>query len=102
MADEPVVRVEWQGPLALAEVLKLDGADDYGIYQIIGIHLVFGPSSLLYVGSAANQTFKRRFTQHQDDGLTAENEVSLRIGRIATRDRPVRRRVIERVGAATH
>lgn len=33
------VRIEWEGPLSIEEILRLhDQNDDYGLYQIYGPH----------------------------------------------------------------
>ena len=45
------VRIEWEGPFSIEEVLELnDGNKDYGLYQIYGHHIVYGKDSLLYIG----------------------------------------------------
>jgi hypothetical protein len=51
------VRVQWENPVGLDVVLKLSGDNDYGPYQIYSHHVVFGPSALVYIGMAAEQTF---------------------------------------------
>ena len=86
--EERLVRVVWEGPFTPDEVLKRESPDDRGVYQNIGVHLVFGPGSLLYVGSASKQTFAQRFQQHIKNGLESESEIQIRLGTIATGDRP--------------
>lgn len=81
------VRVEWEGPFSIEEVLKLnDQNDDYGLYQIYGRHIIFGANSLLYIGKAEGLTFSQRFNQHCLEWLLEEEGVSIRVGRIASKD----------------
>lgn len=85
---ERLVHVAWEGPFTPQEVLALTGPEHHGIYQTIGVHLVFGPNSLLYIGSTFDQTFARRFKQHLADGLEHESEILVRVGTIVASDRP--------------
>ena len=81
------VRVEWEGPFSIEEVLRLnDQNDDYGLYQIYGHHIIFGTNSLLYIGKAEALTFSQRFNQHRLEWLLEEEGVSIRVGRIASAD----------------
>ena len=59
----------------------LGGNEDYGLYQILGFHPVFGNNSLLYVGMARDQDFKTRFGQHED-WLKNEWDVHVYVGKI--------------------
>ena len=80
------VTIEWEGSFCLDYVIdELNGRDDYGLYQIYGHHLVYGADSLLYIGKAEGMTFSQRFGQHAE-GLLEEEDVSIRIGRIASED----------------
>ena len=63
-----------------------DEEDDCGLYQIYGHHVVFGDSSLLYIGMTTS-TFRRRFIDgpaphsvwlEEDE----QEEVSVYVGRI--------------------
>ena len=81
------VRVEWEGPFSIEEVLELNHSeDDYGLYQIYGRHILFGADSLLYIGKAEGVTFKQRFNQHcfgkNEKWLLEEEGVSIHVGRI--------------------
>lgn len=77
--EERLVRVEWEGPLTLDQALNKKGDNDYGLYQVYGHHVVFGFNSLLYVGSAREQTFGTRLNNR----FYLVNEVTIRLGRIA-------------------
>ncbi len=87
-SEEDLIHVVWEGPFTPDEVRRREAPDDRGIYQTIGVHLVFGPGSLLYVGSTAKQTFAQRFQQHIKNGLESESEIQIRLGTIAAGDRP--------------
>ena len=70
------VRVEWEGPFCLDYVIEeLNRKDDYGLYQIYGTHIVYGASSLLYIGKAEGLTFSQRFSQHRSEWLSDWREV---------------------------
>jgi hypothetical protein len=81
---------EWSGPFTRDEVIErmrhagtaplYDDGEDYGLYQIYGTHILFGPESLLYVGKATEQTFSQRFRQHRA-WLDAEAPVHVYLGR---------------------
>ncbi len=79
------VRVQWENPVGLDVVLKLSG-DNAGLYQIYSHHVVFGPSALVYIGMAAEQTFGVRFKQHEAYWLSEENDVEIRVGRLWSGD----------------
>lgn len=81
------VRIEWEGPFSVQDVLKLsDKEQDYGLYQIYGRHVIFGFGSLLYIGMARDQTLAARFRQHQAEWLSNEEAVTVRVGRIVSED----------------
>ena len=91
MTTESTMRalsVRWQR-CSLEEGLKLDGEEDYGLYQIHGYHPVYGSDTacLLYVGKAAAQTFAARLQQHMQAWLEIESGLhpglfSIRVGRV--------------------
>lgn len=58
-----IIEIEWDGPLTMTDVSKLDQAWDCGLYQIYGTHNIFGPDSLLYIGKAP-ESFARRIPEH--------------------------------------
>lgn len=81
-----LLRIEWEGPLLIDAVLAVAGEHDYGLYQIYSQHIVFGPDALVYLGKAQEQTFAARFQQHWQDWLKWENDVTIRLGRLAPSD----------------
>jgi len=81
MPNERPLRVRWQLPCARADVAKKSGDDDYGMYQIYGHHVVFGPGALLYIGIAVDRPFAARFSEHAS-WLDSESDVLVRLGRI--------------------
>ena len=96
------IRVEWEGPLTVDEVLKLgDRNRDFGLYQIYGRHIIFGLDSLLYIGST-NKTFSQRLKNGHVGWLEDEESVFIHIGRINRQDQEVdRREVIKDTEALT-
>lgn len=81
------IRIRWEGPFSVQQVLELnDKDDDYGLYQIYGRHVIFGAGVLLYLGRAREQTFGVRFRQHVKEWLAQEEGVSIRVGRIPRED----------------
>jgi hypothetical protein len=66
-----VIEIKWEGPYTLEEVRSPDPnktlKDHGGLYQIYGIHPLFGADSLLYIGKAGEQKFYQRVHQ-QDKG----------------------------------
>jgi hypothetical protein len=83
------VRIEWSGPFTLGQVKKEfndknDQELDYGLYQIYGHHLIYGPHVLLYIGRAVDQTFSNRFNKHK--WLSEENNIQIRLGRLCAED----------------
>jgi hypothetical protein len=80
--SQRLIPIQWEGPMTLDDALKKSSnKDDYGIYQITGDHVVFGPGSLLYVGRARDQPFATRFAQHAE-WLRHESGIAVRLGRI--------------------
>jgi hypothetical protein len=75
------VRVRWFGPYSVDAVQARKGASDdrYGLYQIYGNHVVFGPGALLYVGMARDQTYAKRFSQHHS-WLKHEQKPAIHLG----------------------
>lgn len=59
--------------------------EDSGIYQVHGAHVVFGLNSLLYIGRAVEQSFGKRFKDHEK-WLADECGVMVRVGRISKGD----------------
>ena len=79
-----IVRIEWEGPFSIEEVLELDDRNkDYGLYQIYGHHIVYGKDSLLYIGQPGN-TFSQRFNEHLV-WLEEEEGVFIYVGRCERR-----------------
>ena len=97
--EEYEIRIEWEGPLKLREVIEKksdagkhpdwDG-DDYGLYQIYGRHILYGTNTLLYVGLATEQTFSQRLLEHSREWLESDQDDRDReiyLGRIYHRGR---------------
>ena len=80
------IHVFWEGPLEFPEINSLSNNKDYGVYQIYGLHPIYGDSVLLYIGKAVAQSFSTRLLQHEwfRDGHK-EDELKVYIGRLAGR-----------------
>ncbi len=85
MPEIKLLRIEWEGPLSIDALRSKTGEDDYGLYQIYAHHVVFGAGALVCIGKAQEQTFAARFAQHEE-WLDLENDVSIRLGRLAPAD----------------
>jgi hypothetical protein len=65
-----IVHIIWEGNFSVDEVIKnKSGDNDYGVYQIYGKHPIYGLNSLLYIGIATDQTFSKRFDEHNKKWL---------------------------------
>lgn len=62
--EKKVIHIDWEGPVALDDISKYDGASDYGVYQAYGAHPIYGDNVLLYIGRVVHQTFAQRMKQH--------------------------------------
>ena len=56
-----IINLVWKGPQPYGEVITQDDDTDYGVYQVYGIHPVYGADTLLYIGKANDNTFGARF-----------------------------------------
>jgi hypothetical protein len=54
-----------------------------GLYQVYGSHPLYGPGVLLYIGKAAEQTFRERIRQEEWEWGPDGQNVELYLGRIA-------------------
>lgn len=57
------INLHWTGPHSYNDILDMDEARDYGLYQIYNTHPVYGNYTLVYIGQAKDETFKGRFGQ---------------------------------------
>lgn len=98
MLDESmIVRISWQGPFRWPS--GLDDTDEAahalsspGLYQVYGHHVVFGPSSLLYVGMTDTK-LRTRLKRHRE-WLRHEGDVTIRLGLLdSTADIALLRRI---------
>lgn len=85
---EIIVKVKWHGPFSVEEITngKTPLAFESGLYQIYGLHVVFGPDSLLYIGRTGGKThgptFKSRIKKHDSIWLMNFKPVSIYLGTI--------------------
>jgi hypothetical protein len=84
--DLNLIDLKWEGPFSVDEIQKFNSSEDFGIYQIYGIHNINGPDSLLYIGQANDQTFATRILQHSDWIGWDFQEYSIYLGRFGSSD----------------
>lgn len=60
------IHILWDGPHSFEDATRLDGEQDYGVYQIYGCHTVYGSDALLYIGKAVKQTFGKRIKEEKE------------------------------------
>jgi hypothetical protein len=61
-----VIEILWEGPYKFKKVKQFDDRQkDFGLYQIYGVHEIYGPCSLLYIGKTSRQTFKKRIAEQK-------------------------------------
>ena len=58
-----IINLHWRGPHSYNDVRAMNGASDYGLYQIYNIHPVYGNDTLVYIGQTNVGTFRDRFGQ---------------------------------------
>ena len=79
------IMLTWDGPYCLDDIEKEIEhlGKSGGIYQIYGVHPIYGSNVLLYIGKAVQQTFSKRIKQesHWWDDSDADN-VQIYTGRI--------------------
>ena len=95
------IHVFWDGPWEFPQFDSLSNSKDYGVYQIYGLHPIYGDSVLLYVGKAVAQRFSTRLRQHEwlKTGYK-EDELKVYIGRLAGRMKVTDEEWEDRIGLA--
>lgn len=77
-----IVHIEWEGPYSFVEITNYDNANDIGIYQVYGNHILYGKNVLLYIGSTVKQTFFQRISQEGWDIGDNISQYKFRLGRL--------------------
>lgn len=75
------IHIVWEGPYTVEEAFRLNGSQDYGLYQYYGQHIMYGNDALLYLGKAQEQTFSARLPAHNWQLWTA-SEATIYVGRL--------------------
>jgi hypothetical protein len=80
--EEGIIQLVWDGPLAIEDVLKLNGPTDKGLYQVYTYHPLYG-DCLVYIG-LTNTTFSKRIPEHNyEAGSDSDRRrVSYYVGRL--------------------
>ena len=73
------INLDWQGPYSRDGALKVTGI---GLYQYTGMHDVYGPATLLYLGKASDNWIVHRLTQHVHHSWSSF-PVKILIGKVA-------------------
>ncbi len=90
------IRLEWEGDFSLEDIgfdfetkkyslknAKLNDKNrDFGLYQIYGLHPVYGDSVLLYIGKATKQTFAKRISQEVWEHNQNCKSIQIYVGRL--------------------
>jgi hypothetical protein len=74
--------IKWEGPFNQEEIIESNKTCDYGLYQVYGIHRIYGNDVLLYIGKAKTQSFGTRLPQHTDWFSWKENKLKFYLGKI--------------------
>lgn len=81
------IDIAWEGPIPFEKAKGQNGPTDYGIYQFYGNHLVYGQSTLLYIGRAKDMTFGARMKQHCLTDWAGSSGI-IHVGRICGASQP--------------
>ena len=54
------IHLNWSGPFSLKEAKEAQCSEALGLYQYVGMHHIYGPDSLLYLGKASANYIKYR------------------------------------------
>ena len=83
-----IIHLQWDGPFTYEKMTTFNGPTDFGIYQVCGLHPVYG-ASLLYVGRAQKRTFATRL---QEEGWPfweqVNGSVEFYLGRLSGSETP--------------
>ncbi len=77
---ERTVVIEWDHVWKISEVLTMEDDEDFGLYQIVGFHSVYGNRSLLYIGKAQDRPCAIRIREQLKEWVNYEWEIELYIG----------------------
>ena len=58
------IHLDWSGPYSLDEARNGERGQTLGLYQYTGMHDVYGPGTLLYLGMAADRPISCRLQEH--------------------------------------
>lgn len=71
------IHILWKGPLKYAEMKKLKGEEQVGLYQLYGTHLQYGVNVLLYIGQTLDD-FSNRQKGYGYDHPWVDNGAAIR------------------------
>ena len=79
------IHLKWHGPYSLEYARNGEPGQTFGLYQYMGMHDVYGPSTLLYLGRASDAQIGNRLAGHVHHSWSSL-PVEILIGNIATED----------------
>lgn len=83
MGEIMQINIEWDGGYSVDEVRNFQGDSDYGLYQVYGVHPIYGSDVLLYLGKASQQCFGTRIPQHDKWAYDPDvNSLRVYLGRL--------------------
>ena len=77
------IHISWHGPYTLNDARTGRQGATYGLYQYIGMHDVYGPGTLLYLGKAVDRQINSRLSEHVHESWSSL-PVDILIGNLAT------------------
>jgi hypothetical protein len=83
---EKMIYLEWDGPYSFDDLEELqDETCDYGIYQVYGMHPVYGAEVLLFLGKTEDRTFGAQLTEEQPywEAESDFQPINIFVGRLA-------------------
>lgn len=87
--QQTIIHIDWDGPYTLDQLKDLmDSKTEKGIYQVYGIHPVYGKDVLLYIGKTGGQTFGKRLLQEKWNRTNNYGDIKFHVGRLSGSDTP--------------
>jgi hypothetical protein len=81
-----IIYIEWDGPYFFEECHELnDESCDYGLYQVYGVHPLYGSEVLLYIGKTDDRIFALHLADEQEywESEVDFHPLTIYVGRLA-------------------
>ncbi|MFH2094801.1 MAG: hypothetical protein ABIJ16_03795 [Bacteroidota bacterium] len=94
-----IIEITWDGPFSLSEIINNDvECQGMGLYQIYGLHPIYGQNSLLYIGYTID-SYTQSIPKHNDGWIKFHfDEVKIYLGRIENEEdseEAVKKKIVE-------